>query len=285
MDLEQEIDRLYALPLAEFVPARNDLARQLRQSGERESAERVSKLPKANATAWAINRLWDEARAELEALFAAGEAVRAALEQGTDPASPLADRRRRASDLLSRAESILSTAGHRVTRSASQRLSHTLDALAATGGASEPCPGRLVRDLDPPGFDLLAALDLPPASPPNASRRGKGQRTRKTVTGKKAPRNGRKSARQKAVERARQQLDRAAAAHSKRQAELELATRAAAEARQRRDRLRSELEKAERELRRTERATKSALTAQRRAADKLESAERELDEARSTSTG
>ena len=35
LDIEQELDRLYARPLAEFIGARNELAKTLRISGDR----------------------------------------------------------------------------------------------------------------------------------------------------------------------------------------------------------------------------------------------------------
>ena len=284
MDLEREIDRLYALPLAEFVPARKELTVSLREAGDRDSAARVGKLPKASATAWAINRLWDEARDEMEALFAAGGEVRAALERGTGSAEALVERRRLTSDLLSRAEAILSDAGHGAGRVARQRLSHTLDALAATGGASDPPPGRLVRDLEPPGFEMLAGLELPAASGAKPGRRARKPAKRKRGTRSSPPRakpTRRETLAQKAIERAHRKREVAAAAHRKRREELEAAKRSETEAQQAGEELVSRMRKAEAELKRARRAVKTATDAEGRAASKLAAAERELEEATS----
>jgi hypothetical protein len=54
---EEAIDRLYAVPLEEFVAERTRLARELRAGGDRAAAEQVAKLAKPSAAAWALNHV------------------------------------------------------------------------------------------------------------------------------------------------------------------------------------------------------------------------------------
>src|SRR5436190_3471155 len=54
--LDQEIDRLYGLPLGEFTAERNALAKRLRSDDDRAGAETVGKLKKPDGIAWAINQ-------------------------------------------------------------------------------------------------------------------------------------------------------------------------------------------------------------------------------------
>jgi hypothetical protein len=66
--VEREESDLYGLPLDEFVPARTELERRLRKSGDRERAAAVKKLPKPSVAAWAVNqasRTQPKARREL----------------------------------------------------------------------------------------------------------------------------------------------------------------------------------------------------------------------------
>ena len=73
--LETAVRRLYALPLAEFVTARNDLAKQVK-GGDREAWLRVKALPKASVTAWAVNQLFAREEEKMRLLLGLGERVR-----------------------------------------------------------------------------------------------------------------------------------------------------------------------------------------------------------------
>ena len=48
---DDRIDELYQLPLEEFTPARNALAKELGDGD-------IKKLEKPNVAAWAVNQLW-----------------------------------------------------------------------------------------------------------------------------------------------------------------------------------------------------------------------------------
>src|SRR6185503_7636241 len=61
--------------------------------------------------------------------------------------------------LMEKAAAILTAAGHAASTDATRRVSSTLESLAVWGDADGvPKAGRLTADLDPPGFDALAAL-------------------------------------------------------------------------------------------------------------------------------
>ena len=70
---DQEIDRLYQLPLDEFTPARNALARTAGAD-----AARVRALSKPPIAAWAVNQLYWRNRKIWDALVAAAENARRA---------------------------------------------------------------------------------------------------------------------------------------------------------------------------------------------------------------
>lgn len=80
IDEATEVDRLYELPPREFVSARDDLARRLRAT-DRDAADRVRALTRPTKAAWALNVVARESPGEVEALRAAGRAVREAQEQ------------------------------------------------------------------------------------------------------------------------------------------------------------------------------------------------------------
>ena len=57
MHLVTDADRLFAVPLEDFVAERKRLAKELRDGGDREAAAEVAKLPKPTPPAWALNQL------------------------------------------------------------------------------------------------------------------------------------------------------------------------------------------------------------------------------------
>lgn len=175
-DPDAEVDALYRLALADFTAARNALAARLRKDGRKDAASGVAALAKPSASAWAVNQLhWSEGP-QLSSFFAAVAALREAQRAGRPETFREAQRARREAlqGLLRSAERILADAGHAVTPALLGRVSGTLEALA--GGSAAPL-GRLVEDLQPPGFDAFAgALVTPPT--PAAPARGEGGQAR-----------------------------------------------------------------------------------------------------------
>ena len=140
--VEEIIDRLYGLPLAEFTTARNEAARELRKAGQREAAERVKALRKPTAAAGAVNRLVREHRAEVEQFLRAAAALRDAQFSGT---GDLAATTRQEHEALDR---LIGLGGEAVRQ--------TLLAAAVDDDAAEQLlEARLEREIEPRGFGTL----------------------------------------------------------------------------------------------------------------------------------
>jgi hypothetical protein len=139
IDVEKEIDRLYGLPLEDFVAARKGLAQKLRKEGERAAALRVEDLRKPTAAA----------------AVAAGERLhdaQAELLQGGNP-----DAVRKAAEDERRAISALLAASRKegVTDTVLRRVESTLHAAAIDGDERAALAGgRLTKELEAAGFGL-----------------------------------------------------------------------------------------------------------------------------------
>lgn len=155
---------LFKLPLEEFTAARNALATRLKRGGHAEEAERIRTLNKPPLSAWAVNQLFWQHRVAFDALLQAGEQFRTA--QAAQLAGKKGDLRGTLevrldalSALSKLAARLLQDTGHAAGPDTGRRITTTLEALAAYGTASEgPRPGELTADVDPPGFEALAAL-------------------------------------------------------------------------------------------------------------------------------
>jgi hypothetical protein len=166
-DLDVELERLYRGPLDEFTPARNALAKQLRKLGSKKDADLVRALPKPTPSAWAVNLLFAREGEAMDALLAAGKRARAgqreavagrgaaALRESLEALRGLIDRLRR------RGAGLLAESGRPVSRTLIERIGTDLQALALSPAAAGEAARRwLDRDLDPPGFEVLAGLQL-----------------------------------------------------------------------------------------------------------------------------
>jgi hypothetical protein len=167
-DLETEIDDLYGLGLEEFTKARDTLAKRLRGEKRREEAQAVASLQKPNRTAWTINRVFRDQAATFEALFAAGERARAAQLMAFAGGRPeplrdaLADEAHAIGALTKAARETLEEAGYGADGPQLQPVEETLRALARRpDGRALLDRGRLVREVDPPGFEVFAGLQTP----------------------------------------------------------------------------------------------------------------------------
>jgi hypothetical protein len=172
-DPNAEIDVLYQLPLAEFTPARNALAARLKKEGRAEAAAEVKALEKPSVTAWAVNQLVWRDPETFKALIAAGDRFRDAQDalltgdRSVDArgATDARDEALRASRTI--ALGYLEADGASVSPALRQRLTTTLEGLAAFGSSpARPKAGRLIADVDPPGFAALAGLASAGAPPP-----------------------------------------------------------------------------------------------------------------------
>ncbi|HXE80811.1 MAG TPA: hypothetical protein VNK41_08685, partial [Vicinamibacterales bacterium] len=75
-DLDARVDRLYALPLDEFVKARNALAAELKRENRPDEANRVKALARPSLPAWALNQVYWHARRDFDRLTSAGDRLR-----------------------------------------------------------------------------------------------------------------------------------------------------------------------------------------------------------------
>jgi hypothetical protein len=163
------IDDLYRLPLAEFTPARNALATRLRKSGKTADANDVRSLVKPSIPAWAVNQVFWKHRPVFDRLLSAGDRLRQAQTstlagKSGDVRGALDAVREALSELSRLAADEMTAAGHNASAGAMRAVTATLEALSAYGTiANAPQAGRLVDEVDPPGFETLAAL-VPNAS-------------------------------------------------------------------------------------------------------------------------
>jgi DNA repair exonuclease SbcCD ATPase subunit len=162
--LEDDIDALFRLPLAEFTGERNALAARLKKEGRRNDADRVKLLSKPPVSAWAVNQLYWDHREAFDQLMASGRRLRPAqkLRLAGKVASvrdSLDARREALVHLSDLAAELLRDAGSNPSLDTLRRVTTTLEALSAHAlHADGPTPGRLTQDLDPPSFDSLASL-------------------------------------------------------------------------------------------------------------------------------
>jgi hypothetical protein len=157
--LDDDIDALFRLPLAEFTSARNTLAARLKQGGQRDEAERVKLLAKPSISAWAVNQLYWLHREAFDQLIATGKRLHQGKTKVAHMRASLDERREVLSDLSDLAAALLREAGHNPTLDTMRRITTTLEAMAAYASLSDgPTPGRLTHDVDPPSFESLAFL-------------------------------------------------------------------------------------------------------------------------------
>ena len=90
-NLEDDVDALFKLPLAEFTGARNDLAARLKRERRADDSKLVKALAKPSISAWAVNQLHWNHREAFERLLATGQRFRQS--QTSHPATRIADLR------------------------------------------------------------------------------------------------------------------------------------------------------------------------------------------------
>jgi hypothetical protein len=158
--LEDDVDALFKLPLAEFTAARNALAAQLKQGGRANDANLVKSLTKPSISAWTVNQLYWNHLEAFEKLMAAGKRLRQAPTSGLAGMRGSLDARREAlAHLSDLATSLLHDAGHNPSLDTIRRVTTTLEAVSALASLPDgPTLGRLTQDVDPPGFESLTSL-------------------------------------------------------------------------------------------------------------------------------
>jgi hypothetical protein len=165
MPMDDEVDRLYGLPLDEFVGARDELAKRLRGEGRREEADEVKALRKPPVSVWLVNQIARERELDVRRLLDAAEALRKAQAAGSEE---FAEARRDETHALERlagaAREIAGRAGS--GQAVGARATPTMRAAVATDEGRELLRhGRLTDELSPVGFEALSGL-VPAAAPP-----------------------------------------------------------------------------------------------------------------------
>jgi hypothetical protein len=278
---EDDVDRLYRLPLAEFVPARNALARH---RGPRGAS--IKRLPKPSLPAWAVNQLYWQQRPRYQDVIDRAADLRAthsAAARGR--ATDLRSAGRAHEDAVERALKttldLVAAAGHHVTDATRQAIATTLRALPA----EEP-PGRLSRAVEPRGFEALAAaaaggrVRLPARavaspSPARAARAAKGRARSEPSTGQ-----AKRLALAHAAEEAARMVRDAEQAHRRDQFEAARAAREAGRAERRLHQARHALEEAQAEMDDAARAATAAESARDAAESRAGASETRLAAAR-----
>ena len=166
-DVDDDLDALFRLPLAEFTGARNTLAARLKKSGRGDEAARVKALAKPSVSAWAVNQLYWNHRKAFDQLITSGERFHKAQTAGkvADMRAALDARREGLSQLSDIAASLLRDAGQNpviTSLDTIRRITATLEAMSAMSAsgshADAPRPGRLTHDVDPPGFESFGSF-------------------------------------------------------------------------------------------------------------------------------
>ncbi len=227
---DDAVDRLYGLPLEDFVRERDALAKALRGDGDREGAKAVKALAKPTRAAWVVNRVVREQRDAVDAVAAAADALadaQAAALSGSGGGA-----------LRTGTEAARSAIDHVLAGVPAGESEATRDAVRATLHAAVIDPearaavlaGRLTHERPATGFGGLAAVGeaAPAAKPrrkPRTTKPGDDDREREAQEARRREEEAReREARRQAAVR------RAESAEAAAQDELEAAQAALTEA-------------------------------------------------------
>lgn len=264
---EDAVDALYGLPLDEFTPRRDELAKELRGDGKRDEAAWVKALRKPSATAWLVNQLARTQRSDARRVLESGDALSAAQERalaGKGGRDELAGAAQEHADamraLMAKAPGLLDRGGSSPSNTTLERAAETLRAIPldeeARGGFAL---GRLTREHHAAGLGFAA-----PGGPHRAAP--------KPAKASKAPKAADDAAAVKQAERRAQDRERARAAVKD--------ARSAQRARQREvSELQRELRQAERELDRAQRHVEKAEAALEQGREKVAEAQVRVEQA------
>ena len=237
-ELDQELDRLFELPPAEFTAARNDLVRRLKKANQSDAAERVQGLRKPTIPIWALNQVARQEPKDIEALTKAADESRAAIGDG--------DRER-----LRAATTAERDALRQITQRAGGLLENStpavLERVSATARSAAIDPrgrellaaGMLVEELESSGFAAFEGMKIParrktaagkaPQRPSGAELRRRKERIRKLrdkvrkLAGQAAEADREAERAEAEATRERRRAEKAQAAAERAQSELEAA--------------------------------------------------------------
>ena len=217
--VERRVDGLYGAPLEEFTALRNELAKELRRSGDRDTAEEVGRLRKPTAAAWAINQLSHGGVPSLKSVLDAGRQLRKAQESALGGGSGAALRKAGSAEreaVTAAAREATALLGEKAGKAALERVRNSLHAAAGDDEVRAAIEqGRLTGDHEPMG---LGPFTAPTGSPRRASRAAGKQDAAKRKRVTEAQVAAREAARR--ADAARRELDKRSDAAARAQERL-----------------------------------------------------------------
>ena len=274
-----DVDRLFSVPLEDFVAERKRVAKELRDAGDRSAATEVAKLPKPTPPAWALNRLaHDDPDAVAEWLAAAEHLRDASASPGAGLREAMASHREATRRLVATVRDNARPGGRKLSEPMLERVRALLQAATIDEEQAEALrAGRMVEgDELPllPGSGDGRAPDPAPSQKPAktpAKKRGEDAAAEKERAAKAREAERERKERERAERVAQLEAHVAAAEEELARRRDETAEReaAAAEADER-------LEEAQRTLHRSESEAGAAHAAADEARTAMAAAEREL---------
>ncbi|MFI2562621.1 hypothetical protein [Paenarthrobacter sp. NPDC018779] len=182
MDLSDAAQELYAVLPRDFTARRTALAREAKDSGNKDLAKEITALPKPAAGAWAINILAVNKPEVIDGVVRFGGALRQAQEEGDAEAFRELGQRRQGElgTAVKAAKDLAGELGAGLSAAAAADVEQTIRAaMSDAGAAAAVATGRLVRGLSSSGFeavDLSGAIaagspeDTAPGQPETAPR-------------------------------------------------------------------------------------------------------------------
>lgn len=289
-DIDEAVDRLYALPPDQFITSRDAAAAAAKASGETKLAADIKRLRKPTVSAWAVNLLSRRAGDTLKALIELGPRLGKAQRLGRrDELRSLGEARHGyVTALVAAAGAALAEHGQTMSSAIALDVESTLaGALAEPDVAEAVLAGRLDRPVHYAGLGPVPSLRLVPADEaeeeaelltPGTEKARKTEEAAGHEPGA-APARGRTAGPD--VEELAAEVDLAAGRHDEALADAGRVDEERARLRREYDDLRARLQELEGEIRAADRAANQTRRDVNRAERDLERAKRVLDRARS----
>ena len=219
-DLLEIADELYARGLADFTPARDARAKDLKAAKEGELAAKVKALKKPSLAAWVVNVLVRHETEQVEQVLQVGAALREAqAAMSADELRALTRQRRQlTAAVTTQARRLAHELGQKVTDAVADQVEATLTAAMVDEGCAKAVrSGLLVASLSATGVDsvdLEHAVALPEAIGFVAPPREAEEAARPELRVVPDPDRDKKAIRaaQEVLDAAEQELDEASAA-------------------------------------------------------------------------
>jgi len=160
-------DELFALPLADFTPRRDLMAKE--HKADKELSARIKALKKPSVAAWVVNLLVRREPGQLDQVLSVGAALREAQANldGDELRALTRQRRQLTAAITTQARGLAGQAGVKVTQAIADQVEATLTAAMVDEGAAVAVrSGLLVSALAATGVgsvDVAEALALPEA--------------------------------------------------------------------------------------------------------------------------